>query len=76
MRTRRLGESALMLLDVVDLLIDQNLEYAVIGALAASIHGAVRASMDADVVLSLTMQKAESLENVCSAAGFVKILLP
>jgi hypothetical protein len=60
-----------MLLDVVDLLVDQNLEYAVIGALAASIHGAVRASMDADVVLSLTMQKAQGLEQVCTAAGFV-----
>jgi hypothetical protein len=60
-----------MLLDVVDLVTAQNLEYAVIGALAASIHGAVRASMDADVVLSLTMQKAQSLEHVCKAAGFL-----
>jgi len=49
----RPGESALLLLDVIDSLAGQNIEYAVVGALAASIHGAVRASMDADVVSSM-----------------------
>jgi hypothetical protein len=53
MRTNRSGESALLLLDVVELLAREKIEYAVIGALAASVHGAVRASMDADVVLSV-----------------------
>ena len=52
MRTSRSGESALLLLDVVDRLLAQKIDYAVIGALAASIHGVVRASMDADVLLS------------------------
>lgn len=42
----------LLLLDVVDLLTATKINYAVIGALAASVHGAVRASMDSDVVLS------------------------
>jgi predicted nucleotidyltransferase len=70
MRTSRPGESALLLLDVVDLLAARKVEYAVIGALAASIHGAVRASMDADVVLSVGMQEAENLERVFKAAGF------
>jgi hypothetical protein len=41
MRTNRPGESALLLLDVVELLVAQGVEYAVIGALAASIHGIV-----------------------------------
>ena len=49
MRATRSGESALLLLDVVDLLSDQNIDHAVVGALAASIHGAMRASMDADM---------------------------
>ena len=56
MRTTRSGESALLLLDVIDLLCTEGIEYAVVGALAASIHGAVRASMDADVVLSLRVR--------------------
>jgi len=70
MRTNRSGESALLLLDAVELLTGQKVEYAVIGALAASIHGAVRASMDADVVLSIGLQEAEALERACKAAGF------
>lgn len=61
MRTTRSGESALLLLDVIDLLSAQNVEYAVVGALAASIHRAVRASMDADVVLSVGVHQAENI---------------
>jgi hypothetical protein len=49
MRTTRSGESALLLLDAIDVLGAQKIEYAVVGALAASVHGVVRASMDADV---------------------------
>jgi hypothetical protein len=70
MRTSRSGESALLLLDVVDLLTGEKVDYAVIGALAASVHGAVRASMDADVVLSGGMRVAKALERVFKAAGF------
>ena len=70
MRTTRSGESALLLLDVVDLLIAQKVDYAVIGALAASVYGAVRASMDADVLLSVGAQEARNLEDVSRAAGF------
>jgi len=69
-RATRSGESALLLLDVVDLLSDQNIEYAVVGALAASIHGAVRASMDADVVLSVGMPQAEGIGQRLKSAGF------
>ena len=46
-RARVSGESARLLLDVVDLLVTQKVDYAVIGVLAACIHGAVRASIDA-----------------------------
>jgi len=74
MRTNRSGESALLLLDVVDLLAVQKIEYAVIGALAASVHGAVRASMDADVVLSIGMGEAEDLDRACKTAGFLTAL--
>lgn len=70
MRTSRSGESALLLLDAVDVLVASKIEYAVIGALAASIHGAVRASMDADVVLSLAVQQAKQLEQTFKTADF------
>jgi hypothetical protein len=70
MRTSRSGESALLLVDVVDLLVAKQIEYAVVGAIAASVHGAVRASMDADVVLSLAIGKASDLERSFKAAGF------
>jgi predicted nucleotidyltransferase len=70
MRTTRPGESALLLLDVVELLVAKGVEYAVIGALAASIHGVVRASMDADVLLSVGKHEADTLESVFKAVGF------
>jgi hypothetical protein len=44
------------LLDVVALLQTEKIAYAVIGAMAASVHGVVRAGIDADAVLSLTAQ--------------------
>ena len=70
MRTKSAGQSALLLLDVVDFLLREKIEYAVIGALAASIHGAVRASMDADVLLSVETQRARNLEAGLRAGGF------
>jgi hypothetical protein len=70
MRTSRSGESALLLVDVVDFLVTRNVEYAVIGALAASVHGVVRASMDADVLLSVDAQEVKHLESLFKAAGF------
>jgi len=70
MRTTRSGESALLLLDAVNVLVAHKINYAVVGAIAASIHGAVRASMDADVVLSLAIQQAKELEQAFKAARF------
>jgi predicted nucleotidyltransferase len=58
-----------LLLDVVELLDAQKVGYAVIGALAASIHGAVRASLDADLVLSVGMREAINLDRLYQAAG-------
>jgi hypothetical protein len=49
MRASGPGESARLLLDVVDVLAARSIDYAVIGALAASLHGAGRASLDADL---------------------------
>ncbi len=70
MRTTAPGQSALLLLDVVAVLERRDVEYAVIGALAASIHGVVRASLDADAVVSLALSAAGDLERAIAAAGF------
>lgn len=70
MKTSRAGQSALLLLDAVTVLTARKIPYAVIGAMAASVHGLVRASMDADAVLSLTIQETPALEREFRAAGF------
>lgn len=70
MRTTGPGESALLLLDAVDVLTADGINYAVIGAMAGSVHGIVRASFDADAVLSLAVQRAPELERKFKAAGF------
>lgn len=52
-RTRKSGESPLLLLEVVALLDRHRIPYAVVGAFAVSFYGVVRASMDTDAVISL-----------------------
>src|SRR5271167_4100822 len=56
-RSTGVGQSALLLLDAIAVLSSEGIDYAVIGAMAASIYGVVRASIDADAVLSLGRQK-------------------
>jgi predicted nucleotidyltransferase len=74
MRTRCSGESALLLLDAIEVLASESVDYAVIGAMAASVHGVLRASMDADAVLSITTQELSKLEERFKAAGFATSL--
>lgn len=49
------GQSTRLLLDIVDVLNRERTNYAVIGAVAAAVHGVVRASLDADAVVSLSV---------------------
>jgi predicted nucleotidyltransferase len=70
MRTRRAGQSALLLLDAIAVLNDEAIEYAVIGAMAASVHGSLRASADADALLSVTVSKLKNLSRAFKTAGF------
>ena len=70
MRAQRPGESALLLLDAIDLLSRAQISYAVIGAMAAAVHGAVRASMDADALLAVPTHELRELEQRFGAAGF------
>jgi hypothetical protein len=71
MRTDAPGQSALLMLDVADVLVRQGVPYAVIGAMAAAVHGVVRASLDADALVSLQVREADSLRRSFDAAGFI-----
>lgn len=72
MRTSGPGQSPFLLLDVINILDQSNIPYAVVGALAASFYGVVRASMDADAVISFHGHDASSqtLITHLNKAGF------
>jgi len=61
---------------VVETLRREGLDYAVIGAFALSVHGAVRASTDADALLCVDLQRLKRLEVQFRAAGFSTTLRP
>jgi hypothetical protein len=68
MRTRGPGEAALLLLDVASIMRSEAIEYAVIGAMAASVHGLVRASVDADAILFISAAALADLEKKFKSA--------
>jgi predicted nucleotidyltransferase len=74
MKARGPGQSVLLLVDVASLLTDLDIEYAVIGAMAASVHGAIRATTDADALVSVGAAKLRQLEREIRKAGFVTAL--
>lgn len=70
MRTTGPGQSAFLIIDAIVVLNREKVDYAVIGAMAGSVHGAIRASVDADAVIALTVQQSADLERKFQAAGF------
>ena len=70
MRTQRPGQSALLLLDAIEILRREYIDYAVIGAFALSAHGVVRASTDVDALLSATPEQLTNLRTLFDRAGF------
>ena len=70
MRTQRAGQSALLFLDVVEVLVRENVDYLVIGAFALSAHAVVRASSDVDALLSTSYRRLRELSTIFEAAGF------
>jgi hypothetical protein len=61
-------------LDVVDLLDKSGIPYAVIGAMAASVHGIVRGSVDADAVVSISVEALTKLEERFKSFGLITSL--
>ena len=71
MRAQQPGESALLLLDAIDSLSRANVSYAVVGAMAASVHGVVRASLDADAILAVHSDQLVEIERRLREDGFM-----
>jgi hypothetical protein len=69
MRAHEPGQSVLLMLDVADTLTARQIRYAIIGALAAAVHGAIRASMDADAIVAIPIPEAHSLRGGFEALG-------
>ena len=61
MKARGPGQSALLLLDVARVLLKEKVDFAVVGAMAATVHGAIRATTDADALLSVALSRLGKL---------------
>jgi predicted nucleotidyltransferase len=70
MKARAPGQSVLLLLDVAAVLRKEKVEYAVIGAMAAAVHGSIRATSDADALASVSVSRLGQLEKAFHRAGF------
>ena len=70
MKTTQAGQSALLLLDVVEILQSENIDCAVIGAFALSVLGVVRATTDVDALLFVTPRRLAQLGILFGQAGF------
>ena len=74
MKANAPGQSALLLVDVVEILRRENVEYLVIGAFALAVHGVVRASRDADALLQISLTKIKKLKGVFEDSGLHVVL--
>ncbi|HUA23765.1 MAG TPA: DUF6036 family nucleotidyltransferase [Steroidobacteraceae bacterium] len=70
MRTTKGGQSALLLLDVAEILRHEKVDYAVIGAFALALLGVIRATSDIDALLFTTPGRLAKLEKPFKRAGF------
>jgi hypothetical protein len=70
MRTNKGGQSVLLLLDAVEILRREKVDYAIIGAFALSVLGVVRATMDADALLFSEPGRLSKLEKKFQQEGF------
>jgi hypothetical protein len=69
-RAQRAGQSPLLFVDVVEVLVRENVDYLVIGAFALSAHAVVRASSDVDALLSVSYRRLAELSTIFESAGF------
>lgn len=67
MGTEGPGQSTLLMLDVAAKLDAAGIDYAVVGAMAAAVHGVVRASLDVDAVVSVQLRDIAVLKQLLAA---------
>lgn len=70
LRTSKGGQSALLLLDTVEILRRERIDYAVIGAFALTVLGVIRATTDVDALLFTKPGRLAKLETPFKRAGF------
>lgn len=70
MKARRAGQSALLLLDVVELLAKHEVPCVVVGAMAAAVHGSIRATTDADALMSIALPGLAKIQKAFEKSGF------
>jgi predicted nucleotidyltransferase len=70
MRASAPGQSALLMADVAESLAKRGVRYAVIGAMAAAVHGVVRASLDADAIVAMHVREAQALRQSLIEEGY------
>lgn len=70
MRTTQAGQSALLFLDVVEILQREKVDYAVIGAFALAVHGTIRGTMDVDAVVYASPRQLANLQKTFDRADF------
>jgi len=63
------GQSPELLIQIIQILNSRHIDYAVIGAMAVSVHGIVRASVDADALVSATYGQLNDLSKELTAMG-------
>jgi hypothetical protein len=69
-KTRHAGQSALLFLDVVEILRREKIDYAVIGAFALAVHGTIRGTTDVDAVVRTSSRQLANLQAAFDGAGF------
>jgi hypothetical protein len=69
-RTSQAGQSALLFLDIVEILQREKVDYAVIGAFALAVHGTVRGTMDVDAVVHASPPQLAKLQKMFDRADF------
>jgi hypothetical protein len=74
LRTTRVGQSALLFLDAVEILKREKIDYLVIGAFALSAHAIVRASSDVDALLGVSDSRLAKLAKKFGTLGFITTL--
>lgn len=65
----------MLLYEIVDILKKYKLKYALVGGYALALHGIIRATMDVDIVLNLTLSDFERAEKALMQIG-LKSRLP